>query len=105
MQKKADEIRFFNKRCECYGRLAERMQQGLEFPEYSEDLQTQLSYIPLDLGSEKIKLKSKDKIREKLGYSPDISDALAVTFAVMNCDLLAEINTNNYAKPIRKITN
>lgn len=79
---KAEDERYFNKRAECYVRLKNAMVDGLEIKEDME-LKNQLEYIPIDTQSEKIKLVKKEKIKEKLGYSPDVADSLALTYGVM----------------------
>jgi len=71
---------YINKRAECYFRLSEAIERGLALPDDTE-LQEELlaiSYLYTETG--KIKLQSKDKIKEELGRSPDKADALALTF-------------------------
>jgi phage terminase large subunit len=78
----SDKRAYFNKRAEMYGRMAEFIKERkLEFPPHSDDLKSQLSYIPVDLGREELKIIPKEEIKKELGYSPDIADALALTFS------------------------
>lgn len=51
---------------------------------HTEDLIAELAGIHFSYfqGSERLKIDSKDEIKETLGYSPDIADALTMTFAV-----------------------
>ena len=79
---KAEDERCYNKRAECYFRLKKAMEEGLEIKDDLK-LRNQLEYIPIDTASEKIKLEKKEKIKEKLGYSPDTADALALTYGVV----------------------
>lgn len=75
-----DKDRFTNKRAECYFRLKEALGRGLALPkddELMEELQA-ISYQYTETG--KIKLQSKESIKEELGRSPDKADALALTF-------------------------
>lgn len=79
---KAANPRFMNLRAEMWWKMADWVKGGgglwkddrftLELcaPEYS-----------MDNASNKIKLESKEDIRERIGVSPDIGDALALTFA------------------------
>lgn len=78
-----EDLKYYNKRSECYNRLRDAMVDGLEFNSNCEDLITQLEYIPIDTSSERIKLIKKEDIKKKLGYSPDIADALALTYAYL----------------------
>lgn len=93
---KADDERYYNKRAECYHRLKKAMEEGLEIKEDLE-LRNQLEYIPIDTASERIKLEKKEKIKEKLGYSPDVADALALTYGVIVNDFTESL-LNNHIK-------
>lgn len=42
----------------------------------------------------KIKLEKKEKIKEKLGYSPDTADALALTYGVAVNDFTQNLLNN-----------
>ena len=82
--KAADERKYFNKRAEMWGEMAEwiadtitpclpdddRLHADLTAPGYSHSSNGQ------------IKLDAKDKIKKELGRSPDLGDALALTFAL-----------------------
>jgi hypothetical protein len=51
---------------------------------HTEDLIAELAGIHFSYfkGTERLKIDSKDEIKKTLGYSPDIADALTMTFAV-----------------------
>lgn len=73
--------KYLNKRAEMWGTMADwlkngqlpsnqKLMQELTVPTYSFD------------AANRLKLESKEKIRERTGWSPDIADALALTFAM-----------------------
>jgi len=77
-----DEHRFVNRRMEMWWNMREWLRSGGAIPNNASlrnDLCTPL-YSFDDCG--RLKLESKDSIRERLGRSPDIADALALTFSV-----------------------
>ncbi len=72
---------YANRRAELYGKLKEWLQADAVLPN-DKDLSNQLAAIEYAMNRKlQIQLKSKDDIRKELGSSPDISDALAYTFA------------------------
>lgn len=90
---------YINKRAECYFRLKESLGRGLALP-YDEELLEELlavSYVFTETG--KIKLQSKDKIKEELGRSPDKADALALTFFTTMHKQSTESYDDNYSVP------
>jgi PBSX family phage terminase large subunit len=98
-RKNADDPRYFNKRAECYGRIRNMMaEQNIEFPKQSDvsKLKDQLAYVLLDVGSDRVKIIDKHIIRKKLGCSPDIADALAVTYYDTTNDINRKYDTINY---------
>jgi len=75
-----DKNRFINKRAECYFRLSEALKKGLALPQ-DDALVEELVSVTYEYNEAgKIKITSKDKIKENLGRSPDKADALALTF-------------------------
>lgn len=73
---------YFNKRAEIWIELAEWFKGDVSIPD-RDDIQKDLLIMPdyLQTSSGKKKLVAKDEIRKKLGRSPDIGDAMALTFA------------------------
>jgi hypothetical protein len=98
---KADENDvYINKRAECYFRLKESLGRGLALPHDEELIEELLaiSYVFTETG--KIKLQSKDKIKEELGgKSPDKSDALALTFFTRMHKQHTESYDDNFTVP------
>ncbi len=77
-----DSERFANRRMEMWWNIREWLKGGGAIPDnrsLRDDLCTP-TYSFDDNG--RMKLESKDSIRERLGHSPDVADALALTFAV-----------------------
>ena len=80
---KADEHgRFKNKRAEMYFAVCDWIRAGGALPE-SEELVEELSATTYTFakGSSQLILEDKDQIKAKLDRSPDLADALALTFA------------------------
>lgn len=79
------ENRFVNRRSEMWYGVREWLKAGGCLPvggEWETTLKSELSAPKYWYdGAGKIVLEPKDKIKERLGYSPDIADALALTFA------------------------
>jgi hypothetical protein len=74
--------RFHNKRAEMWWSMADWVKGGGVL--WKDDLFSRELCAPnysMDNASNKIKLESKEDIRERIGFSPDIGDALALTFA------------------------
>lgn len=81
--KAADERKYFNKRSEMWGEMAEWIADPIT-PCLPDDdaLHSDLTAPGYSHSSNgQIKLTSKDKIKKALGKSPDAGDALALTFA------------------------
>jgi hypothetical protein len=79
-----DTRRYKNKRAEMWGRMAEWIADENELTQVPDDdsVQADLCACPYRIDVDnKIQLLPKDKIKEELGYSPDIGDAGALTFA------------------------
>jgi len=77
---KPDDPRYFNKRAEMWFRMAEWIKRGGCLP-YNEQLLAELTAPDYYFKGSKLILEDKDLIKEKIGSSPDLSDALALTFA------------------------
>ena len=79
--KASDEKRYINKRAESYFKLSNAIKAGLAIPE-NDALMEELLTIEYEFNDSngKLKIISKDKIKEFLGRSPDLADALALTY-------------------------
>lgn len=79
---KPNDARFMNKRVEMYWAMAEWLRSGGTLPDMPE-LKVELCTPTYDHDNARgvMKLESKDDIKERMGYSPDLADALALTFA------------------------
>ena len=77
-----DDATYTNKRAECYFRLADAIKRGLALPtKYQNELTEELLMIGYEFSETgKAKIIPKDKIKEDLGRSPDLADALALTY-------------------------
>ncbi len=74
--------RFHNKRAEMWWSMADWVKGGGAL--WKDDMFSRELCAPnysMDNASNKIKLESKEDIRERISFSPDIGDALALTFA------------------------
>jgi len=78
----ADDARYSNKRTEMYARLAEWLLRGGALPA-DEALKIELCAHTVNHknAAGKMALESKDEIKRRLGFSPDLADAIALTFA------------------------
>jgi phage terminase large subunit len=72
--------RFLNKRAEMYWDMAQWVRDGGWLPNVPE-LVGELCTPTYSYRGDKFQLEGKDEIKERLGRSPDIADALACTFA------------------------
>lgn len=88
-KKASDSKRFMNRRAEMWADTLEwlKSEAGVSIPD-DDDLQASLCAPEWGPGATiekpdgRLQLESKDHIRERLGKSPDIADALALTFAM-----------------------
>lgn len=74
--------RFLNLRAEMWWKMADWVKGGGSL--WRDDATINELCTPtysMDNASNKIKLESKDDIKDRLGFSPDLADALALTFA------------------------
>lgn len=75
---KADDARYYNKRTEMWFRMAEWVKRGI-LPNCG-TLKKELVAPTYTYKNGKMLLEPKDQIKERLGFSPDVADALALTF-------------------------
>lgn len=73
--------RYFNKRSEMWWEMAQWVKSGGSLPRIPE-LVRELSAPSYWLQNGKLRLEEKDQIKSRLGWSPDLGDGLALTFAV-----------------------
>ena len=77
---KANDQRYANLRAEMWWKMAEWIKAGGALPPLPE-LVDELTSPTYFITNGKLQLESKDQIKKRLGKSPDIADALALTFA------------------------
>jgi phage terminase large subunit len=73
--------RFRNRRCEMHMALAEFVKRGGALPNLPE-LVAELTVPTYTFVNGKFQLEEKDQIKKRLGRSPDLADALALSFAM-----------------------
>ena len=78
---KATDPRYFNKRSEMWLKMAEWVKRGGALPKCNQ-LKKELISVQYFLKNGKLALEEKDQVKKRLGFSPDIADALALTFAM-----------------------
>ncbi len=77
---RAEDRRYFNRRAEMYFRMAEWVKRGGALPD-EPDLVAELSATTYSFKGDALLLEPKETIKAKLLRSPDLADALALTFA------------------------
>ncbi len=76
-----DNTRYLNKRAEMWTETRNYLKDGGSLPD-DVDLKTELSAVEYSITEQgRMKLESKEKIKEKIGRSTDGADSLALTFA------------------------
>lgn len=78
---KAIDRRYLNKRAEMWFLMVEWIKRGGVLPKIKE-LVRELSTPTYTYVNGQFQLEPKDMIKKRLGFSPDIADALALTFAI-----------------------
>lgn len=76
-----DDPRYLNRRAEMWFRMAEWVKKGGALPPMPE-LVGELTTPTYTYVNGKFQLEAKDQVKQRLGRSPDLADALALTFAV-----------------------
>ena len=77
---KSNNSKYYNKRAEMWFDMAEWLERGGVIPNNNQ-LIKELVSPTYTIKNGKFLLEPKDQIKDRLGYSPDIADALALTFA------------------------
>lgn len=80
---KADDARYYNKRAEMWFRMSEWVKRGGSLPKLPE-LTKELTSPTYTFKDGRFLLESKDQIKARLKFSPDLADALAQTFAIVD---------------------
>ncbi len=78
---KAIKPQYYNRRAEMWFEMADAIKKGLRLPNMRE-LIGELTTPTYTMDRGKIRLEEKDQIKKRLGKSPDLADALALTFAL-----------------------
>ena len=78
---KAMNSRYFNKRSEMWIEMAEWVKRGGALPKCNQ-LKKELTSVQYMMRNGKLALESKEQIKKRLGFSPDIADALCLTFSI-----------------------
>ena len=78
---KAIDNRYFNKRSEMWLEMRDWVRRGGALPKCNQ-LKKELTTVQYFLKKGKLALEEKDQVKSRLGYSPDVADALALTFAM-----------------------
>jgi hypothetical protein len=78
---RAIDPRYVNKRAEMWFNMADWVKRGGALPKIPE-LSRELTAPTYTFQNGKFLIEPKDQIKERLGYSPDLADALALTFAL-----------------------
>ena len=78
---KAIDSRYLNKRAEMWFKMAEWIKRGGSLPRMPE-IARELSTPTYTYINGKFQVEPKDQIKDRLGFSPDIADALCLTFAL-----------------------
>lgn len=78
---KAIDSRYFNKRAEMWFLMAEWVKRGGSLPPMPE-LKKELTAPLYTFQNGKFRLEEKQQIKDRLGYSPDLADALCLTFCL-----------------------
>ena len=90
---KSENDSYYNKRSEMYFNLVKAIKEGF----YVEDLDVRydLTNTTYTLKGDKILLDPKDIIKEVIGHSPDVCDALALTFLYKYNNIRNEMEKDN----------
>lgn len=78
---KAIDSRYANKRAEMWFEMADWLKRGGALPNLA-DLAKELTAPTYTFSQGRFLLEPKDQIKKRLGFSPDMADALALTFAM-----------------------
>lgn len=91
---KALNPRYKNRRAEMWIEMTEAIKKGMALPNVSE-LVAELTTPTYTFSNGTFQLEEKDQIKSRLGRSPDLADALAITFAIPDMPGQMEQHTAN----------
>lgn len=83
----ATDARYFNKRSEIWFKMAEWVKAGGRLYHGNAELVRELTEPQYFFHKGMLRLEEKDQIKKRLGYSPDLADALALTFSQEDCPM------------------
>lgn len=78
---KAEDARYLNKRAEMWFRMQDWVKRGGALPNIP-SLVSELTTTTYTFHNGKFTIEPKEQIKARLGFSPDLADALALTFAL-----------------------
>jgi hypothetical protein len=78
---KATDNRYYNKRAEMWLKMAEWVKKGGALPKCNQ-LKKELTSVQYMIKNGRLALEDKEQLKTRLGWSPDLADALALTFAI-----------------------
>jgi phage terminase large subunit len=98
---KAYDARYFNRRAELHWRLADAVRAGLQLPNIPE-LVAELTAPTYSFQRGQILIEPKEHVKRRLGRSPDLADALALTYALddMPAELLAGAHLGSQGRAV-----
>lgn len=94
------DTRYFNKRSEMWFLMADWIRRGGSLPPVP-GLLKELTAPTYSFVNGKFRLEEKDQIKKRLGFSPDLADALACTFAMVDLpksNIMQSSNTSGKIK-------
>lgn len=94
---KSIDPRYFNKRSEIWFEMADWVKRGGSLPNVP-GLIRELTAPTYTFQQGKLRLEEKDQIKKRLQFSPDLADALALTFAIAD---QPAAKTDEYGTPLQ----
>jgi hypothetical protein len=73
--------RYFNKRAECWFKMADWVKKGGALPQGCDEYRRELVAPTYTFVNNRFRLEAKEQIKDRLGESPDVADALSLSFA------------------------
>lgn len=92
---------YYNRRAEIYGELRDWLNGEVSLPD-EDDIETDLCSFGFTHRGEKILLESKSEVKKRIRRSPDVGDAIALTFATPLNNMMGGTSTNSIWEQIRR---